>query len=60
MGQVSPAPTQDVAVHLEIFALTRSRELAQGTTQDGATLIYTHQRDEVGKWDEYTWWPIFQ
>ena len=32
-GKVGAAPTQDVAAHLEMFATTRPRELAQGTTR---------------------------
>ena len=31
LDKVGAAPTQDVAVHLEMFATTHPRELAQGT-----------------------------
>ena len=31
--KVGAAPTQDVAVHLEMFATTQSRKLVQGTTR---------------------------
>ena len=33
MDKVGAAPTQDVAVHLEMFATTHPLELAQGTTR---------------------------
>ena len=33
MDKVGAAPTQDVAVHLDMFATTHPLELAQGTTR---------------------------